>query len=231
VLLEAACEVRHHLLGAAFVAVSVTGPFTLAAGVAGEASFLENLQDPGARERDILECAVQSSTRLVHAAREEGLGIMIAEPLAALISCSLFLEVLTPGLSRILAEGGEIVHICGDSSHLLPLLPSLGAPAFSLDRVDLAAASQAFGDGPMVVGGLTATAVRDGPPKRVYSATAHVCGTVERRFIPCTGCDLVWDTPAANVLAFVEGARVALGRRTMRDGRLSGLRAVSPGTV
>jgi len=209
VLLEAACTVLRHLGHAAAVAVSVTAPFALASGLVGEAAFLGNLPVFSARERDSLACAEESTVSIVKAARAEGLGIMLAEPLATLCSPRMFLDAVAPPLLRVLAHGGDVVHICGDSSRLLPFLPSLGVSAFSLDRVDFAKASEAFRGGPILMGGLATDAVRLGPPDRVWCAAADVCGKVGGVFIPCSGCDLVWDTPVANVQAFIRGARAA----------------------
>jgi uroporphyrinogen decarboxylase len=208
-LLEAACRVRRGVSAETAVAVSLTGPFTLAAAVGGESSFLALLPRLGARERDLMDCAVESTIRAVNAARGEGLGVMVAEPLVSLLGPSVFVDLIVPSLRRVLAGPDAIVHICGDSSHLLPHLSSLTAGAFSLDQVDLVEASRVVRGHAVVMGGLAPEMVRTGTPECIQRAAADLLWRVGDCFIPCTGCDLVWDTPVANVQAFMRGARSA----------------------
>lgn len=216
VLMEAACLVRRRLEGRAETAVSLTGPFTLAAAVQGEAAALRAVPFTSSASQALMTWAEESVSRAVRAAADEGLGVMVAEPLAALLSPCAFAQVVAESLRRILACGGDIVHICGDSSHLLPILPSLGGGAFSLDRVDLTKASHALQGRAVLMGGPSSELVRAGPLARVSDA-ARECAKVEPAIIPCNGCDLAWDTPVAHGQAFVRGARAQQARsRGMR---------------
>ncbi len=209
VLLEASCLVRDRLAAEACVAVSVTGPLTLAGGILGEARVLGVLPETPPEVASALACAEESVSNLVRAAAREGLGVMVAEPLASLVSPQVFRRVVAPPLSRLLALGATILHICGDSSHLLSELEPLGAPAVSLDRVDLARASHLLGTA-VVMGGTPVDTVHRGPPRLVRAQVRALGRRVPKPFAPCTGCDLVWDTPCAHVQAFVRGAREAV---------------------
>lgn len=212
-LLDAAAIVRRHLASRAVVAVSVTGPFTLAAGLEGEARFLESVGTPTSRNRDALACAQESTVNLVRAARREGLIVMLAEPLAAAVSPALFEAVAAPALRHVLAEGDAIVHICGDCAHLLRLLPALGAPVVSLDDVDLTSASRVLPQETVLLAGLSPATIREGPPERVRIAAREAGARAAANVRPCSGCDLVWDTPPSHAQAFVRGARDAIAQR------------------
>ncbi|MBN1425261.1 hypothetical protein JXA88_11965 [Candidatus Fermentibacteria bacterium] len=215
-LLEAASLVRRHLSGMSAVAVSITGPLTLAAGVVGEAGFLASLGSMTAQYRTVLACAEETVANIARAARREGMLVMLAEPLAGMLSPSLFEAEAAPTLRRILADAEAIVHICGDCSHLLPLLPAVGASAFSLDDVDIGAASRTLLDTTMLMGGVTPFAIREGPPERVRVLAREACATGSG-LVPCSGCDLVWDTPRENARAFVQGARDATSNQGEPD--------------
>jgi len=109
------------------------------------------------------------------------------------------------------------LHICGDTTQLLPTMARSGADVLELDyRVDMATAADVCGPDMALWGNLDPVSVlRNATPEQVDAAARQLIGQMQqighRRFVLSSGCTLAVDTPAENLRAMFDAARV-LGR-------------------
>lgn len=194
----------------------VTGPYTLASLLCGasEAAML-TMDDP-----ELLHAVCDLCTKVVacYAKALEDAGadtIMVLEPSAVMLSPQQFTE-FSGNYVRTL-DGSytveSILHICGDTAHLLAGMAATGVAGFSLDyAVDLTAAAAAFGEGQFVMGNLDPVGVlRDGSPENIRSMAEGLMASMQGKgnFILSSGCDIPHDAPAENIRSFMEAARPA----------------------
>jgi len=207
-MLEAADMVRNQLPADQVVVVSVKGPFTFAAALVGESDFLANVTKPGSREWELLDLARESSRRMMRAVREIGAFPMLAEPLASLVSVEVFLEMVEPSI-RFLTGGEEtIVHMCGNTDHLFPVLAPMSGIFHSLEITDILKALTFLSSSAFLIGGMGSAFVRHSSEAAIRESARRILeSTPVDRFLLCSGCDLVWDSPVSKGRALVEAAR------------------------
>jgi uroporphyrinogen decarboxylase len=190
------------------------GPFTLAGELAGvESLSLLLYQDPGLARR-ILGFSARVSETYLKAQLEAGAGMLvILEPSAVLLSPRLFQDFCLPLLRKIIATlaGPVILHICGDTDHLLPAMAATGAQGLSLDaRVDLLEAVRVVPPETVLVGNLHPVEVMvELAPRQVEEKTQDLLRRMQgiENFILSSGCDLPAETPIANIQAMIAACR------------------------
>ena len=193
----------------------VTGPFTLASLLCGasEAAML-TIDNPDLLHAVCRFCA-DTVSRYAKALEDAGADmIMVLEPSAVMLSPRQFTEFSGNYVGSL--DGtfsvDAILHICGDTTHLLPGMAATGVAGFSLDyAVDLAASVEAFDDGQFLMGNLDPVGVlRDDSPENIHSMAVDLAASMQGRgkFILSSGCDIPHDAPAANIQAFMEAARL-----------------------
>jgi uroporphyrinogen-III decarboxylase len=103
------------------------------------------------------------------------------------------------------------LHICGRTTKLLPWLGHLGADILDLDwMVPLAEARAQSRPGQILLGNIDPVAVlRNGTPEQIQAALADCHRAAGSRYIVGAGCEVVRDTPEANVRAMVAYAATA----------------------
>ena len=192
------------------------GPFTLAAQMYGtERLMLGMYKDPGA-VRAVLDFALEVSVRYYRGYIDRGARIIsIGEPTASgdMISRRHFEEFFLPILARFtgqLRQSGafNLLHICGNISDRLDLIPGSGVDLLSVDyKVELARVREVLGTRLAFAGNVNPVAVLEqGTPDRV-AAAARDClaaGGCEGNFVLLPGCDLAPGTPLDNVRTFIE---------------------------
>jgi MtaA/CmuA family methyltransferase len=192
----------------------VTGPFTIASGLIGYERILRATIRDIAFVEATLEACTRVAVEFARAQVEAGAGILwVGEPMAALISPSLFARLCAPGLAEVLAEspGSNILHICGKTSPHLALMVDTGARVLSLDSaVDLPAAARRVPRDVVVMGNVDpVSVVQQGTPETVAAAAEALLDAMEPfdGFILSTGCSVPRTSPIANVRALVEAGR------------------------
>jgi len=136
---------------------------------------------------------------------------------ASLLSPALYEEfaypyekAVTDGIHRL---GGLVkLHICGDSTHLLPRLPQVGADLNNVDHmVDLAAARDAYTAAGLAFKGNVdpLAGLRSAAPEQAREAAAKCVGLCRgTRYMLSCGCEIPKDTPDESYWAFAEAAGV-----------------------
>jgi MtaA/CmuA family methyltransferase len=105
------------------------------------------------------------------------------------------------------------LHICGDTTPILPLMASSGADVLELDHaVDLGAACRTVGPHTALWGNLDPVGLlAQGTPATVSQAVRVALEAVRasdhRRFVLSSGCTLAVETPPANLEALLRAGR------------------------
>ncbi len=121
----------------------------------------------------------------------------------------MYQEFALPHEKKIFAAVREMgavprLHICGDTTRLLPLMAQTGAEIVDLDwMVDLHAATACFGeDGPAICGNFDPVAVMlRGNTAFVRDAVARCVRDGGKRSFNAAGCEIPDGTPRENLLA------------------------------
>lgn len=202
---------QHTLIGACG-----WGPFTLAGQLYGVERLMSNMYRDKAAVHAVLEVAAEASFRYYEPFVKAGARVIsVAEPSASgdLISRRHFEEFALPYLIKILnrlkAAGAlNLVHICGDITNRLDLLPDSGADILSVDfKVDLARVKEVVGTKIAFAGNVNPVAVLEsGTPEEVAAASRECIENAgqDGNFILMPGCDIPPGVPLENIRALIE---------------------------
>ena len=216
-----AMNTSSHLIGQAigdktFVMPTQWGPFTTAARIIGA----EPLMIAITQEPDALKELIKKSADFVWAMCEQMLahpnvmGVNFSEPMASgdLISPATFEQFVEPDLSDLInktkATGNyTMVHICGNTTPILPKIKDIAPHAFSLEaKVDLEEAKEVLGGQVCVAGNVSPTeAFLKGSPDEVIAEAAN-CLKIwgdDPGYILTIGCDFPKEVPLDNIKALM----------------------------
>ncbi len=195
------------------VFAGIIGPFSLAGRLMDVTEILVACyEDPDAVHL-VLEKATQFLCAYAAAFKAAGAhGVLLAEPLAGLLSPALAEEFSAPYCKRIVdavQDGSFLVlyHNCGDQAlRMLDSILSTGAAAYHFgNAVDMAQVMAQMPAGTVAMGNLDpAGQFRNGTPESVREATLELmraCGKYPN-FVPSSGCDIPPLADWANIDAF-----------------------------
>ena len=195
------------------VLAGMIGPFSLA----GRLMDVSEIMCICVEEPETVEALLEKVTEFLIAygrkLREAGAdGIVMAEPLAGIISPKMMREFSKPYVMRILEalqdeEFGIIYHNCGNSvMRMLKDIFEQGACAYHFgNAVDMAEVLAAAPEDAICMGNIDpAGEFANGTPDSIRTATAQLmenCGKY-KNFVPSSGCDIPGQTPWENIEAF-----------------------------
>ncbi len=234
VYLEAVRRLRDHFGSEVAVRGTGTGPFSLASYLVGgteyflmEIATAEADEDADAQKRlfELMELSSDALIYFLKAVLEAGSDVAQAgDSLASLsmISPSIYEKYVYPYECKVFqainpiayAQGAvTLLHICGDTRKILPLMARTGADILEIDaKVDMGEARRLTEGRVALMGNLEPTTVLfHGSPETVrHAAEACMRGgrAEEGAFILGSGCEVVPKTPAENLRAMVEAARL-----------------------
>ncbi len=199
--------------------VSGRAPFTLA----GQLYGLENLSKALYKNRKLVEKLLEFTTKLSveyykYMLELEGIdGIFIADPSASgdVVSRRHFEAFVLPYLTRVLEQlmpyrKLSMLHICGNITDRLHLLPLSGIQFVSLDsKVDLSKAKEILQGKIGIAGNVNPVAVlEDKTPEEVYQETIRCLreAAYDGGFLLLPGCDISAKVPEDNVVSMVKAA-------------------------
>ena len=200
------------------VGSSAWGPFTYAGLLYGVERLMRNIYKDKAAVRAVLEFAAELSYRYLAPFVDAGAGLIsVADPTASgdMISRRQFEEFVLPYqrrvISRIKAKGAEtLVHICGDVTDRLDLIPATGAGILSVDyKVDLARAAAALQGKLAFAGNMDPVAVMQNADPQGIAAACRACiqgAGPGSSHILMPGCDIPPGVPLENIRAMVDTA-------------------------
>ena len=193
------------------VCAYVIGPFTLA----GEIMDLVRAMKATRKNPEQLHRILEKSTELIidYISMLEAAGadlICVLEPSAMMISSVQFQEFSGQYCRKIFSEGissMSVLHICGDTNHLISQMAETGPDGLSLDRqVNLPKVCDQL-DGDMVVIGNVdpVSVVTFGNENMVKEKSEELIRTMrgKENFILSTGCDIPQTAPIGNIKAMM----------------------------
>lgn len=202
------------------ILASCRAPFTLAAQLYGLENFSRDLYKKRTFAHDLLEFTTELSIAYFQQMIDEGEvhGVCIADPTASgdVISTRHFKEFVIPYLTRVVKvvkDKGKpvILHICGDITDRLSLIPETGVDCISLDtKVNLANAKNSVGDQICIAGNVDPVNILQFGTRTEVEDAVKLCISQSRDtggFILLPGCDLDAGVSEENIKAFVDAAR------------------------
>ncbi len=195
------------------------GPFTLAGQMFGTERLMSKIYKEPDAVRRMLDFSVDVASRYYRGFIENGAEIIsIAEPIASgdMISRRHFEAFVVPVIKDFLNRLKDLsvynlLHVCGNITNRLDLIPDLGVDVLSVDyKVELAKVRSAVGQEIAFGGNVNpAEVLQQGTPEEV-TAASHQCledAGDDGNFILMPGCDIPPDVPLANIRAFFEAAK------------------------
>lgn len=198
------------------IGVSQWGPLTLAGQMVGIDRLMRMMIKDKSGINILLDFAEKVIIKYIDLFRQSGAEIYcISEPSASgdVISREFFESIVLGHLKSIFGKIGasaKMLHICGNTSKILKLIPSAGADLFSFDyKVDISEAADALGGKMAFAGQIDPVSVMfEGTPDEVLH-TAEACINSARNingYVLMPGCDLPPKTSIENVLSMVKAA-------------------------
>ena len=200
------------------VLAGVIGPFSLAGRLMNVSEAMIYCYDEPEMVHTVLEKCVEFTIKYCEAFKRVGAnGVMIAEPLAGLMSPALAAEFSHPYVKKIVDavqtdEFAVIYHNCGDCVSLMGEgVYSIGAMGYHFgDKVDLPRLLKEAPADVLVMGNVSpAEQFRNGTPESMREATLKVmeeCCYADN-FVISSGCDIPAQCPWENISAFFAAAK------------------------
>ena len=191
------------------------GPFSLAARLLDVSEIMVDCYDDPDMVHLVLEKATAFLIEYSKAYKAAGAnGIMMAEPVAGLLSPSLEAEFSAPYVKQIVdaVQDDEFIicyHNCGDNTPLMvDSILSTGAKAYHFgNAIDMKAMVEKFPDDVLIMGNVDPAGVlRMGTPETVKSETLRIMNDCcnHKNFVISSGCDIPPMTPWENIQAFFD---------------------------
>lgn len=195
----------------------VPAPFTTGMMLSDPNQFLlDTIKNPK-RVKEIIELSLNAAIEFCHEIINVGGLPILVDPLASgsVISPKAYREFALPGEQGLIKflhryDFDVILHICGDTTPMLDLLPLTGADLISLDKVDLNLAIQKLAKIIRVIGNYDTSKIG-------FSSTGQISQEVremvkngiqaEKGYIAATGCEVPIQAPIENVKAFIAAAK------------------------
>jgi MtaA/CmuA family methyltransferase len=203
---KAGFEAKYSILG------WVEGPAAEAADLRGVTEFLIDLIDDEAFACELMDLCVDAGIAFARAQVEAGADtIGIGDAIASQVSPRLYERLILPRERRLveaIRRAGAYVkiHICGNTTHLLPGIASLRPDIVDIDHmVDLAGVRASLGSGVAITGNLDpVSAVRNGTPALIREAVRRAYESVGNPYLVNAGCEIPPGTPPENLRALCE---------------------------
>lgn len=189
------------------------GPYSLAGRLMDVTEIMYTCYDEPETVHKVLEKATQFLISYGAAMKEAGAdGVMMAEPLAGILSPDMAEEFSFPYVKRIVEalqtdDFAVIYHNCGNSvASMLDGIFAQGAAAYHFgNAVDMEAVMKAAPEDVLCMGNIDpASQFANGTPESMTAATRELmarCGGY-RNFVPSSGCDIPAHSRWENIEAF-----------------------------
>jgi MtaA/CmuA family methyltransferase len=190
----------------------VEGALAEAADLRGVGALLTDLIERPEWVGALLDFCVEVEIDFARAQVAAGADIIgLGDAIASQISPRMYRRYGLPCEQRIFAAVHEAgartrLHICGDTTRLLPDMAASGADIIDLDwMVDLAGARRVLGPEVALCGNIDPVAVLlQGTPEQVRRGVERCTAAAGTRWICAAGCEVPDGTPHANLMAQTE---------------------------
>ena len=140
--------------------------------------------------------------------------IAVLEPLAVLLSPKQFQKFSLYPFKRLISNLNNrplVLHICGNTNHLIKLMCDSGAIGLSLDSgVNFEELKKIVPEKIALIGNLDPTEIfLQSTPDQVVEATMSLRESMKdvKNFVLSSGCDIPINAPLENIAAFMKAAR------------------------
>ncbi len=200
------------------VFAGVTGPYSLAGRLMGVSEIMMACYDEPEMVTLVLNKATEFLIEYVKEYKRLGAdGIIMAEPLAGMLSPALAEEFSKPYVKKIVDEVQDetflvIYHNCGNNVlRMLDSIVSTGAAVYHFgNAIDMKEALAAIPSDRLVMGNVDPVAtIRQGNPSSIRAKVKQVMRDCSgyNNFVLSSGCDIPLDSPIENVDAFFEAVK------------------------
>jgi uroporphyrinogen decarboxylase len=222
VWLEAVRRLKAHFGGEVYVRGNCDqAAFSLASMMRGPEAWMMDLVDEANRERAhaLLSYCTEAALEFLRLMAGTGADMVSNGDSPAgpdLISPAMYAEFAQPYERRIVEEAHALglpyaLHICGNTTRILPGMLGTGADALELDyKTDVRAAREAMTGRAVFIGNIDPSSVLAlGTPALVEARTRELLEAFagEPGFILNAGCAIPAETPSANLRAMIGAAR------------------------
>jgi len=200
----------------------VEGPCAEASDLRGLSRLMMDFYDDPAFIRDLLSFTTALGVSFAKAQIVAGATIVaVGDAASSLMGPEIFAEFIHDhhlAYVDAIHAGGALarLHICGNTTALMPLLKDVPYDIIDLDHLASVSASRAaLGPNRVLLGHLDTVAImRDGNPELVRQALQHILDEAGgSNYIVSAGCEIPRDTPEANFQAMLDFARGTKPRR------------------
>lgn len=190
---------------------SIGAPFTLATSLGGLEDVLMNTVSDPEFVDELVDFCTRVGIELGNAQLEMGCSsFFVGDPTASLLDSKSYARFAAAPVKRLVEEMKVpiLLHICGDSTHLIEEMCATGISGISVDTaVDIRAIVPLVPKNVLILGNLNPIGTMlSGTPQEVVEETTALLDKMSDvpnwRF--CTGCDLPPDTPLENLNALME---------------------------
>jgi MtaA/CmuA family methyltransferase len=208
--LEAVRSLRERVGGEVPIMGWVEGALAEANALRGDTSLMLDLYDRPGWVHELLEICTEAAIKFAKAQIHAGADIIgLGDAIASQVSPAMYREFALPYEKRIFHEVHEMgalarLHICGNTSRILALIPLAGADIFDPDwMVDLRIAREKFGDeGPALCGNFDPVRVMlQSTPEKIRNTVWSCLRAGGPRCISAAGCEIPDGTPYENLMA------------------------------
>ncbi len=192
----------------------IEGPCAMGADLRGINTLMLDFADDPGFVRDLFEFCVEMELAFARAQVEAGADLIgVGDAAASLVGPRLYEESVWPYERKLIdglhAVGARVrLHICGKTRRLFQWMGRLDAEIVDLDwMAPLGEARREMGPAQVLLGNIDPVAVlRAGTPELVRAAVGECHRQARARYIVGAGCEVVRDTPEANLRALCEYA-------------------------
>ena len=187
----------------------IEGPMAEACDLSGIEQFMiMTMMDP-VSANILLDKCVQLAKDFARAQIEAGCDIIgIGDAICSQIdpqTYEIFVKERHREIINFIHENGALVkvHICGDITHLLPLMKDLRIDILDIDwQVDPQKTFEIMGPDVIRCGNIDPRFVLNKNPDEIFSACKLLCDNEKgRKFILSAGCEIIVNTPVENLMA------------------------------
>ena len=193
----------------------VIGPFTMAGELMGSTDISIGVMLNPKFILEVLDFSVQIISEYAHALFDAGADmVVVLEPLAVLLSPKQYNKFSLSPFKKLVSNLNNkslILHICGNTNHLIKPMLDSGVIGLSLDSImNFKKLKKIIPKEIALIGNLDPVKIfLQSTPDEVAESTRSLKDNMKDvdNFILSSGCDIPLDTPLENIEAFMKAAR------------------------
>ena len=190
----------------------VEGPAAEAADLRNVMNFLVDLIGDEHFVSDLMDLCLEVAIVFARAQVVAGADtIGIGDAIASQVSPATYERLIQPREKKLVAaikqSGARVkLHICGNTTHLLPGIADLGVDILDVDHmVDMSLVRRTVGDRVAITGNLDPVAqIKNGKPDAIRQAVRNLYSEVGNPYLINAGCEIPAGTPEENLRALCE---------------------------